>query len=116
MSEPAIVTFADLLAATAGPGPLWTQSSADLNVNLITFDAGQGVPPHANHEVDVLIVVVAGDGFLEVDQVSRPIRAGQACLVPKGATRALRSGGGPFAYLTCHRRRAGLWPEGLPRS
>ena len=111
-SGPQVVTLADVLATTAGPGPVWTASSADLNVNLVAFDAGQGVPRHVNGDVDVLIVVVVGDGVLEVDGVARTVRVGQACLILKGQERALHSGGGSFAYLTCHRRRGGLWPTG----
>ncbi len=110
--RPQIVTVAKVLAATAGPGPVWTESSQDLNVNLLAFADRQGVPHHVNNEVDVLIVVVAGEGVLELDDVEHPIHAGQVCLVPKGAARALRSNAGPFAYLTCHRRRGGIWPAG----
>ena len=109
---PAITTLTEVLAASSGPGPVWTRSSIDLNVNLLAFDAGQGVPRHVNDEVDVLIVVVAGMGVLELDGIAHPVAAGQVCLVPKGVARALGSVGGPFAYLTCHRRRGGLWPEG----
>jgi quercetin dioxygenase-like cupin family protein len=107
---PEILTPADMLSRESGPGPVWTRSSADLNVNLLSFDQGQGVPAHVNDEVDVLLVVVAGEGVLELSDTPRPLRAGQVCLIPKGVTRAIRSAGGPFAYLTCHRRRAGLMP------
>ena len=115
MDEPALVTLADVLTAASGPGAVWTHTSPDLNVNLVSFEAGQGVPPHVNQEVDVLIVAVAGEGVLELDGTAHPIRAGQLCVVPKGVRRSIRSGGGPFAYLTCHRRRGGLWPDGAPR-
>ncbi len=108
---PAIVTLAQRLAADRGPdGPVFSLSSADLNLNLLRFDAGRGVPAHVNAEVDVLLVGVAGEGVLEIDGVARPFGAGQLCLVPPGARRAIRSAGGPFAYLTCHRRRGGLMP------
>ena len=105
-----VITVAEQLAGTAGPGPVWTHTSADLNVNLISFDGGAGVPAHVNSEVDVLIVCVAGAGVVEVDGVSRPLSAGQLLVIPKGVSRAPRSAGGPFAYLTCHRRRGGLMP------
>ena len=102
--------MAEHLTATTGPGPVWTHTSTDLNVNLISFDEGGGVPAHVNGEVDVLIVGVAGTGVVEVDGVPRPLSAGQVLVIPKGVSRALRSAGGPFAYLTCHRRRGGLMP------
>ena len=108
---PQVVTIANVLAAASGPGPVWTHTCLDLNVNLLSFDAGQGVPEHVNDEVDVLIVVVAGEGILKIDGTTNPLRAGQICVVPRGARRSIHSGGGPFADLTCHRRRGGLWPD-----
>lgn len=92
-------------------GVAWSHQSDDLNVNLIAFGAGEGVDTHVNTEVDVLIVILAGDGTLVVDDVHRPIRAGQAVVIPKGARRALRGYSKGIAYLTCYRRRFGLWPS-----
>jgi quercetin dioxygenase-like cupin family protein len=103
----------DLLAlarAAEGAGPIWSHTAEDLNVNLVRFDGGTGVPAHVNAEVDVLIVAIEGEGRLELNGETLALRAGQACLIPKGVTRAIGSAGGPFAYLTCHRRRGGLWP------
>ena len=113
-AAPEIMSVAHQLGATAGPGPVWTHTSEDLNVNLLAFDAGQGVPLHVNHQLDVLIVVLSGEGVLEVDGVVRPIQAGEVCVIPRGTARSIRSAGGPFAYLTCHRRRGGLWPAEPP--
>lgn len=107
---PEILTPAEVLARESGPGPVWTRSSDDLNVNLLSFDLGQGVPAHVNDEVDVLLVVVTGEGVLELDGTAHALRPGQVCLMPKGAMRAIRSVGGSFAYLSCHRRRGGLMP------
>lgn len=114
MAEPApgpeIIDLLECLQDASGAGPVWSQSSADLNVNLLHFDAGQGVPSHRNDEVDVLIVGIAGEGVLEIDGVGQPLHPGDACIIPKGALRSIRSGGSSVAYLTCHRRRTGLWP------
>jgi mannose-6-phosphate isomerase-like protein (cupin superfamily) len=94
--------------------PVWAYQSVDLNVNLLVWGADEGVVEHVNSEVDVLLVGIVGDGLVEVDGTAHPLRAGQAVLIPKGARRAIRSTHGRFAYLTCHRRRAGLWPHRLP--
>lgn len=110
--EPAVVDLGRRLRADpAGDGPIWTLASDDLNVNLLRFDAGRGVAEHVNDEVDVLIVVVAGEGAITLEGDTTPLRTGQVCLVPKGMRRAITSAGGSFAYLTCHRRRGLLWPQ-----
>ncbi len=109
-ATPTVVDLARFLAE-AGDGPLWTLASEDLNVNLVRFDGGRGVPEHVNAEVDVLLVGVAGEGAVEVDGRAMLLRAGQVCLLPKGTRRAIASTGEAFAYLTCHRRRGLLWPR-----
>jgi len=111
-----IVDLAVLAREDVARQPAWVSVSADLNANLLVFDAGGGVPAHVNAEVDVLLVGIAGAGVVEVEGTAHPLRAGQALVIPKGTRRAIRSAGGRFAYLTCHRRRAGLWPHGVPRS
>ena len=105
-----IIDLRQRLAPAEGFGPVWTQSSDDLNVNLLRFAAGQGVPAHRNDEVDVLVLALEGTGVVEVDGTPHAIGAGQLCLIPKGLTRSIRSAGGSFAYVTCHRRRGGLMP------
>jgi quercetin dioxygenase-like cupin family protein len=109
-NEAEVVTLAEWLAAVSGTGPVWTKSSVDLNINLISFPMGQGVPMHVNSDVDVLVVVVRGEGLLELGDTRYHLRAGQVCVIPKGAPRAIQSRSSEFAYLTCHRRRGGLWP------
>ena len=95
--------------------PVWVHTSEDLNVNLLVFDAPGGVAEHTNDEVDVLLVGIAGQGTVVVEGTPRTLTAGAAIVVPKGARRAVEVPEGRFAYLTCHRRRAGLWPRGVPR-
>jgi len=91
-------------------GPAWTGVSDDLNVNLLVFQPGDGVAEHVNAEVDVLVIGIRGAGTLTIDGVEQPVRAGTALLIPKGSRRGTRAGDEAFAYLTCHRRRSGLWP------
>jgi mannose-6-phosphate isomerase-like protein (cupin superfamily) len=109
-----VVDLAALAQESTIRQPVWAYQSADLNVNLLVWSADEGVVEHVNSEVDVLLVGIAGDGLVEVDGTTHPLRAGQALIIPQGARRAIRSTGGRFAYLTCHRRRAGLWPRRLP--
>jgi quercetin dioxygenase-like cupin family protein len=109
----------DLAAlATSGPdaGPVWTHQTNDLNVNLVVFTAGNGVAEHVNAEVDVLVVGIAGQGRVDMDGRAHSLGAGQALVIPNGARRAIRAESARFAYLTCHRRRAALWPTVRPPS
>ncbi len=110
-----VVDLAALARASAASGTLWTYGGDDLNANLVLLTAGEVIAPHVNAEVDVLLVGILGQGVVEVDDQRHALAAGQALVVPRGARRAIASSGDRFAYLTCHRRRAGLWPTGLPR-
>lgn len=114
-AETGVADLAALAHGSAAWGPIWTRQSADLNANLLVFDTDDGVAAHVNDEVDVLLVGVVGAGVVAVDGTDHPVGAGQAIVIPKGARRAIRAEGGRFAYLSCHRRRAGLWPAGVPR-
>jgi quercetin dioxygenase-like cupin family protein len=79
-------------------------------VNLLVLNAGEAVEEHVNTVVDVLLVGIAGAGIVRIDGLEHGLAAGQVLIVPKGTRRSIASAGGRFAYLTCHRRRGGLWP------
>jgi quercetin dioxygenase-like cupin family protein len=95
--------------------PAWGLQTEDLNLNLVVLDAAGGVAQHTNNEVDVLLVGIDGEGCVEIDGESVTVGPGQAIVVPKGSSRSIRCIADHFAYLSCHRRRAGLWPDGVPR-
>jgi quercetin dioxygenase-like cupin family protein len=104
------VDLAACVRAATASGAVWTHQSEDLNANLLVFASGEGVAEHVNTEVDVLVIGIAGEGVVAVDGTRRVLRAGYAIVIPKGARRGIQGVREPFAYLTCHRRRAGLWP------
>lgn len=105
----------EIAQATERPGAIWSLTgSADLNVNLVRFANGDGVEAHTNSEVDVVGVVVAGDGVIIVDGAASPVRAGQLFYFPKGAQRSIHAGPGELVYVTCHRRRQGIMPTVRP--
>ena len=104
------VDLAAIARSAAGRGPAWTLRGDDLDINLLVFGTGEGVDEHLNDELDVLLVGIAGAGVVTIDGQPHPLAAGQAVMVPKGARRGIRAYAERFAYLTCHRRRAGLWP------
>ena len=110
-TEPTIFNPQALLMSAAHNGPIWSMNSEQLNINVLRFGTGEGIPPHINNEVDVLIVIVEGEGVLTLGNEERPIRTGEATLIPRGARRAIRCTSGTLAYLSCHRRRGGLMPS-----
>jgi quercetin dioxygenase-like cupin family protein len=96
--------------ASSGSGIVWSHASEDLNLNLMVLDPGAEVAEHINTEVDVLLVAVEGQSAISIDGREESIQAGGLALIPRGARRSIRAGAERFAYLTCHRRRRGLWP------
>jgi quercetin dioxygenase-like cupin family protein len=99
------------LVASAGDrvGVIWAlRSSADLNANLVRFDAGGGVGEHVNEEVDVLFVGVAGSGSVRVDGKEHALSAGALVFAPRGSRRSTGALSDGFAYLAVHRRRGPL--------
>jgi quercetin dioxygenase-like cupin family protein len=91
-----------------GRGPVWGTESDDLNATLLAWPAGEANPEHVNAERDVLLVVVSGSGSLDVDGETHELDAGDAVVVPKGASRRLAAGPDGIRYLSVHRRRGGL--------
>jgi mannose-6-phosphate isomerase-like protein (cupin superfamily) len=106
-----VVDLAALAQWATAPGAIWTWQSEDLNVNLLVFASGEGVAEHVNAEVDVLLIGIAGAGAVTIDGTRQILSPGHAMVVPKGANRGIQSTTESFAYLTCHRRRGGLWPH-----
>jgi quercetin dioxygenase-like cupin family protein len=111
---PRVLDLAAVARSDTARGPAATLRSDDLDVNLLAFAAGEGVAEHANAEVDVLLVGIAGEGIVTVDGRTYSLRAGQAVLVPKGTRRGTLATADRFSYLTCHRRRGGLQPTARP--
>jgi quercetin dioxygenase-like cupin family protein len=109
-----VIDFAGLAKRSGDGRPVWAGRSEDFNLNLVVLDGGP-VAEHVNTQVDVLLIGVEGEGYVEIDGVRQTVGAGQGIVIPKGAARSIGSTGDRFAYLACHRRRPALWPEGVPR-
>jgi quercetin dioxygenase-like cupin family protein len=100
------------LAARAGTGPVWSLASDDLNATLLAWPANERLPEHVNAELDVLLVVIEGDGTAVVDGQPHALAAGHALLVAKGTSRSIAAGPRGLRYLSIHRRRGPLQIEG----
>jgi quercetin dioxygenase-like cupin family protein len=108
--EATVLALATLLAQAEQTGPIWSMTSEQLNINLLRFTAGETISEHVNSEVDVLGVVIEGEGVVTVGTTDSVVQAGSLFVIPRGTWRAIRSTSAVFAYLSCHRRRAGLQP------
>lgn len=105
-----LAALAKEAGANGTAGAVWSLVSTDLNLNLLHFGDGDGVAAHINNEVDVIGLVIAGEGTLDLDGRQEPLQGGQLFFIPKGIRRAITARSSDFAYLSCHRRRAGLMP------
>jgi quercetin dioxygenase-like cupin family protein len=94
--------------APRGGGPVWGEASEDLNATLLAWSEGAGPPEHVNEERDVLVFVVEGSVWLELDGTARELASGEAAIAPKGARRKLTAGRGGVRYLSVHVRRPPL--------
>ncbi|MCH5671025.1 cupin domain-containing protein [Streptomyces gilvus] len=93
-------------------GVLWklTESGRQLDANVVRLSPGRHVAPHAEPDLDVLLLVVSGDGFVAAgpDGEKQPLSTGALLWLPHGSTRGLTAGDDGLAYLTVHRRRPGM--------
>ncbi|WUS50610.1 cupin domain-containing protein [Streptomyces mirabilis] len=100
----------------APSGALWklAESGRQLDANLVHLPAGQGVPAHIEPELDVLLLVIAGDGTLGTPEGSEPLAQGRLVWLPRGSTRSITAHSEGLSYLTVHRRRPSLQIRSQP--
>jgi quercetin dioxygenase-like cupin family protein len=89
-------------------------ASAELNATLLAWPPGHEVVEDAPSVLDVLLVVLEGDGTAKVDDREHELVPGSVLLVEGGSTRAIRAGGEGLRYLSVHRRRGPLQVAGMP--
>ena len=98
----------DLAAVAGSGGVVWSVSPQGLHANLVVLGPHETILSHRNDSVDVLIVVVAGDGSAFVDDRSVALVSTSALLVRRGAERSIRAGPAGMRYLTVHEQRGPL--------
>ncbi len=89
-------------------GPVWSDTSEDLNATVLVWDPGGGPPPHTNDERDVLVAVLDGSATVVVDDERHELAAGDVLIIPKGRCRSLSAGASGVTYVSAHRRRPAL--------
>jgi mannose-6-phosphate isomerase-like protein (cupin superfamily) len=106
-----VVTVDAAALERSGPsGALWSlPHGGDLDANVVVVDAGETFAAHANPQVDVLLVVVAGSGTIEVDGEVHLLARSRIVHVPKATSRTIEaSRDEPLVYVTVHRSRGPL--------
>ncbi|CAL9633446.1 hypothetical protein [Streptomyces sp. enrichment culture] len=103
---------ADLAAAPGdtSAGALWrlAEPGRQLDANVVRLPPGHRVETHREPELDVLLLVLGGDGTLTAPDGPHPLAAGTLTWLPHGSTRGLAAGPDGLTYLTVHRRRPGM--------
>ncbi|MDR3080123.1 MAG: hypothetical protein LBV60_04215 [Streptomyces sp.] len=96
--------------AAAPAGALWrlTESGRQLDANVIHLPATHRVDTHTEPDLDVLLLVLAGDGTLTAPDSTQHLGEGALFWLPHGSTRSLAAGEHGMSYLTVHRRRPGM--------
>ncbi|TDO66454.1 hypothetical protein EV651_10419 [Kribbella sp. VKM Ac-2571] len=91
-------------------GARWTlaEPGRQLDANLIHRPAGQRVDTHTEPDLDVVLIVIAGDGIVGSPDGEQVLADGNIVWLPRGSTRNITAGRNGLSYLTVHRRRPGL--------
>ena len=101
--------YVDIAAAlgAAGPRIRWSVEN-QLQSNLVCLEPDATVDEHTERELDVLLVVIAGEGTLYANGAEQRVAAPAVVVLPAGTTRAIVAGPGGLSYVTAHRRRTGM--------
>jgi quercetin dioxygenase-like cupin family protein len=114
MTQPTVRVLADvreLVEHSPVPsGARWTlaEPGRQLDANLIHLPPGHQVDTHTEPDLDVVLVVVAGDGTIGTPDGTQTLAEGNIAWLPHGSTRSVTAGTDGLSYLTVHRRRPGL--------
>ncbi|MFF0837592.1 MULTISPECIES: cupin domain-containing protein [unclassified Streptomyces] len=112
--EPRVLGDARALAADppVPSGVLWklAEGGRQLDANLVRLAPGARIDTHTEPNLDVLVLVVSGNGVLGkgARDEAEPLTEGALVWLPHGSTRSVTAGAAGLAYLTVHRRRPGM--------
>ncbi|MCS6800612.1 MAG: cupin domain-containing protein [Chloroflexota bacterium] len=71
---------------------------------MVSYRDNRGSSSHVNPEFDQLVVVLEGEGVLEIAGERYPLHAGEVAYLPKGTRRQIRADGDRLVYLVVNRR------------
>ncbi len=95
---------------TQSTGVAWRldEVGRQLDANVLNLTAGQAIGTHADADLDVLLVILAGNGSMTTAADPLHLAPGQLVWLPRGSHHGLVAGIDGLAYLTVHRRRSGM--------
>lgn len=86
----------------------------DLDSNVVAVAAGGAIDTHRGPDLDVLLVVLDGDGVLTTERGDVELHAGALVWLPRGSRRRFAAGPDGLRYLTVHQKRQSLVLEAPP--
>lgn len=92
-------------------GPQWGAEGDELNATILSWEKGRGLEAHINHELDVVLVILQGEGEAFVEDEKIALHAGMVLPIGKGLVRAINATSERLTYASVHRRRPGLMPS-----
>lgn len=94
----------------ASAGVLWklAEPGRQLDANVVHLPPAGRVDTHAEPDLDVMLLVVAGDGSLDSTDGARHLHEGALIWLPRDSSRSLTAGEDGLSYLTVHPRRPGM--------
>lgn len=113
-STPLPQVLVDTGAAAESPadatGAVWRLQARrrDLDSNVIALPAGETIDAHHGPDLDVLVHVLAGSGWLGTEAGEIALSPGELIWLPRRSRRAFRAGPEGLRYLTVHQRRQAL--------
>lgn len=107
-----LVNTRELIGSTAlgTPGAVWKleEPIRDLDSNVVSLPAGDGIQAHQGPALDVLIHVLEGTGTLGTENGDLPLRAGDLLWMPRHTLRSFTAGADGLIYHTVHQKKPGL--------
>lgn len=96
--------------ATLGAQWKLAEPGRQLDANFIHLPPGERIKTHTEPDLDVLLVVVGGEGTVGFGTADEPQHVAEGVLLwlPRGSTRSITAGNGGIQYLTVHQRRPGM--------
>lgn len=95
----------DLATVEGAGGVVWSASPDGVHTNLVVLEPGGAIATHTNDGLDVLVIVLAGEGTATVDGETIGLAATSALLVPRGASRSIAAADRGVRYLAIHAAR-----------